>query len=161
MHLPLAYFLTFRCYGTWLPGDARGSFSFGSQYGTPANEPSGRVERRVRSAMKASSLELTPVQRQCVATSLAETCAAVGWSLLAVNARSNHVHAIVASGATPERMLNALKSWATRKLRTEGHIAGGVRPWSRHGSTVYLWTERDIELAFNYVVYGQDKPRSD
>src|SRR6185437_3218042 len=29
---PLAYFLTFRCNGTWLPGDSRGYFSIGSQY---------------------------------------------------------------------------------------------------------------------------------
>ena len=111
--------------------------------------------------MTTPAAELTPIQRQCVATSLEETCGAVGWSLIAVNARSNHVHAVVAGSATPERMLNTLKSWATRKLRADGQISVGARMWSRHGSTVYLWTEQDIEAAYNYVVHGQDKLRGE
>ncbi len=35
-HIPLAYFITFRCYGTWLHGDRRGSVDrFHNIYGTP------------------------------------------------------------------------------------------------------------------------------
>jgi hypothetical protein len=34
--IPLAYFFTFRAYGTWLHGDERGSVDrFHNQYGTP------------------------------------------------------------------------------------------------------------------------------
>jgi len=54
-------------------------------------------------------------------------------------------------------MLNSLKRWATRKLRAAALLPGAVRPWSRHGSTVYLWTEGDVEGAHDYVVFGQDK----
>ncbi|MGH2633676.1 MAG: hypothetical protein ACRDG3_09730 [Tepidiformaceae bacterium] len=32
-----------------------------------------------------------------------------------------------------------------------------AKVWSRHGSTVYLWTEPDVESAYNYVVFGQEK----
>ncbi|MGH2633461.1 MAG: hypothetical protein ACRDG3_08630 [Tepidiformaceae bacterium] len=154
---PLAYFLTFRCYGTWLPGDRRGFFSIGSRYGTPAHEPSRGLERDMRKRSSGPPVRLDPAQRSCVESSVAETCAAIGWTLLAVNARSNHIHVIVAGVDTPERILNSLKSWATRSLRNAGLLAADIRPWSRHGSTVYLWAERDVDAAYDYVVYGQDK----
>ena len=54
-------------------------------------------------------------------------------------------------------MLNSLKRWATRKLRASALLPGDMRPWSRHGSTVYLWTESDVEGAYDYVVFGQDR----
>ena len=155
--VPLAYFLTFRCYGTWLPGDRRGFFTNGSQFGTPAREPSESLERAMRDRSNGPPLRLNAAQRACVETAIAETCSGIGWTLLAVNVRSNHVHVVVAGEGSPEKMLNSLKSWATRKLRGDGLVSRDDRPWSRHGSTVYLWTERDVEGAYNYVVYGQDK----
>ena len=111
----------------------------------------------MRERSKALPVQLSPNQRACVERSIAETCVAIGWSLIAVNARSNHVHAVVAGSAAPERMLESLKRWATRTLRATALLPANVRPWSRHGSTVYLWTEHDVEAAHDYVVYGQDK----
>ena len=29
-------------------------------------------------------------------------------------------------------------------------------PYVRHGSTIYLWKERDVEKAVEYVLLGQD-----
>ena len=34
---PIAYFITWTCYGTWLPGDERGSWRKGGEW-QPANE---------------------------------------------------------------------------------------------------------------------------
>jgi hypothetical protein len=36
-------------------------------------------------------------------------------------------------------VLDAFKAYATRSLRREGLIGVRVKPWSRHGSTIYLW----------------------
>jgi len=37
---PLAYLITFRCHGTWLPGDERGSVDrFHNRYKSPYIEP--------------------------------------------------------------------------------------------------------------------------
>ncbi len=39
---PLAYLISFRCYGTWLHGDKRGSMSRKqNKYGTPRIAPNG------------------------------------------------------------------------------------------------------------------------
>jgi hypothetical protein len=45
-HIPLAYLITFRAYGTWLHGDKRGSVNrFHNRFGTPFIAPS--VYRRL------------------------------------------------------------------------------------------------------------------
>jgi len=30
-----------------------------------------------------------------------------------------------------------------------------VKLWARHGSTIYLWKERDVAKAIEYVMLGQ------
>jgi hypothetical protein len=32
-----------------------------------------------------------------------------------------------------------------------------IKPWARHGSTIYLWKEGDVEKAVEYVLLGQDR----
>ena len=59
------------------------------------------------------------------------------------------------SDVKPEPILLAFQAYATRKLRSENLLAQGVKPWTRHGSTIYLWKERNVELAIDYVLYGQ------
>jgi hypothetical protein len=55
--------------------------------------------------------------------------------------------------------MDSFKANATRKLRAAGLLGRDVKPWSRHGSTFYLWTEEEVERPINYVVNGQgDKP---
>src|SRR5437868_339150 len=50
---PLAYFLTFRCYGTWLHGDGRGSVdALHNVPGTPRMAPNGRREEGARGRMR-------------------------------------------------------------------------------------------------------------
>jgi len=34
-------------------------------------------------------------------------------------------------------------------------IAERLKPWIRHGSTIYLWKERDVATAIAYVLLGQ------
>ena len=84
-------------------------------------------------------------------SAILETCAFRGWDLLAVNVRTNHVHAVVAGGQPPERILAALKSWATRALIGKGLVISGRRIWARHGSTRYLFKGGDVERAIEYV----------
>jgi hypothetical protein len=37
-------------------------------------------------------------------------------------------------------------------MRESGVVASDSRVWTRHGSTRYLWTDRDLESAVFYVV---------
>jgi REP element-mobilizing transposase RayT len=158
--MALAYLITFRCYGTWLHGDARGSMDRhgASGYGDPIMAPSGALQRWEESQLRSEPFELGPDARPVVRAALEGVCERRGWVLLAVNVRTNHVHAVVAAEVAPEVVLNSLKAWATRGLRQAGVLAADAPAWSRHGSTVHLWTEDQVADAQSYVLYGQGAP---
>ncbi len=67
------------------------------------------------------------------------------------------MHPVVSSPREPEPILDAFKSYATRALRRAALLSDYVKPWARHGSTIYLWKERDVEKAVEYVLLGQDR----
>ena len=62
---------------------------------------------------------------------------------------------MVSARKKPEPILNAFQGYSTRKLRERGLPGVDVKPWSRHGSTVYLWTDEDVFKAIDYVMNGQ------
>jgi hypothetical protein len=62
----------------------------------------------------------------------------------------------VSASHAPEPVLEAFKSYSTRALREAGLLDRSIKPWARHGSTIYLWKERDVEKAVEYVLLGQD-----
>jgi hypothetical protein len=75
-----------------------------------------------------------------------------------LHVRTQHVHTVVRSLVKPERVLNDFKAWSTRALR-EAHLhAADARVWAGHGSTVYLWSARQIEQAADYVFNRQGEP---
>jgi REP element-mobilizing transposase RayT len=155
---PLAYLITIRTYGTWLHGDERGSVDrrYYNKYGTPKIPPSKQRVRTEQALLKHPPVALNQAQRVVVEQAIREVCAHRGYHLMAVNARTNHVHSVVAAECEPEPVMNAFKAYATRHLREAGLMSPGVRPWSRHGSNPYLWTPEDVERAIEYVINGQD-----
>ncbi len=156
--VPLAYLITIRCYGTWLHGDPRGSMDRKEhhQHGGAKIKPNKKLIEAEEAEFKQPPFALTASQRTIVERAISEVCDHRGYQLLAVNARSNHVHSVVATGCRPEAVMNALKTYATRRLRGAGLLANGVRPWSRHGSSPYLWTNEQVARALDYVLHGQD-----
>lgn len=82
-------------------------------------------------------------------------CKYRGWELWAAHVRSNHVHVIVEADVRPERIMNELKSWASRGLNRFGSGTPGRKRWVRHGSTRWLWKDRDAIDALKYVIEGQ------
>ena len=153
---PLAYFVTFRTYGTWLHGDKRGSIDrFHNRYGAPYLESNEPWWRHKQLLLKIKPLILTPAQRRIVNEAIRETCLIREWPLLALNVRTNHVHAVVAANKQPKLVLNALKANATRRLREEGQWRYQSSPWAFKGSKRLLWNERSVERAIDYVLYGQ------
>lgn len=152
----LAYFISFRCYGTWLHGDPRGSVDRRHNiYGTPMLPADEQRRREMGSRMKRDPVELTAARRAAVEEGVRETCDKRGWTLHAINVRTNHVHSVVTAIAKPEPVMNAFKANATRKMAEAGAWQRGVKPWSRHGSTRYLWTEQSVARASDYVINGQ------
>jgi REP element-mobilizing transposase RayT len=97
-------------------------------------------------------MTLGATHRQVVEAAIREVCRVRGWRLHTVHARSNHVHVVVSAPVEPEVLLTTFKAWATRRLRDADLVTSDVRVWTRHGSTRYLWTDRDVESAIFYVV---------
>jgi REP element-mobilizing transposase RayT len=158
---PLAYLITFRCYGTWLHGEERGSIDrrHYHRYGTPDMPANKRILAEERLTLKTYPIVLTEQERETVEAAIGEVCAKRKYSLYAVSVRTNHVHVVVGSVQKPEFVMGSFKSYATRRLRETHVLSTGERPWSRHGSTKYLWTEDQLKRAIEYVQFGQgDEP---
>ena len=98
--LPLAYFITFRSYGTWLHGDERGAVDrFHNQYGSPRLPADADWRLYNARALKRAPVMLDLNQRDSVERPIRETCDVRKWTLRAVNARTNHVHVVVSTEA--------------------------------------------------------------
>ncbi|MBA4182110.1 MAG: hypothetical protein C0506_16110 [Anaerolinea sp.] len=154
---PLAYFITFRTYGTWLPGDRRGTADRGyNAYGEPRAPRDDFLRDYAQRQMSQPPFTLSDPMRLSVAATLARICEERDWPLLALNVRTNHVHAVVAATQTPGFVMNRLKSSSTMALRGQQLAAPEARVWARHGSTRHLWTEEQVALACDYTTSRQD-----
>ena len=112
---PIAYLL--RTFGTWLHGDARGSHHrLHRTYGTPPLPGRPRLEAVERLQARAPARLLDARSRAIVERVASDVCAYRGWDMFAANARTNHVHLVVATGGAPEDLVRSLKSWLTRRL---------------------------------------------
>ena len=154
---PLAYLITARSFGSWLHGDERGAVDRHGKniYGTIDIASNLQLEKLMRENMKQSPVLFNQNQRAAIEESINEVCWNRGYILKAVNCRSNHFHAVISAESKPEPIINALKSYATRRLREENLIANNVKIWARNGSRRYLWRPRYVSLAIEYVLYGQ------
>ncbi len=153
---PLAYLVTFRCYASWLHGDQRGSVDRRhhdprTAYAPPCVPLHMWTVRR----LPQPPFLLDAAARATVDRAIRDQCAHAGWFLRALHVRTNHLHVVLSGAETPERMMNQMKAWATRRLREATLIDNNTSPWARHGSTRYLWTPEAVEAACRYVVEGQ------
>ncbi len=156
---PLAYLITFRTYGSWLRGDARGSVDrHRNLFGSPRIAHSPQLLDAQTRLLSRPPVALDRAQRLVVETAIRQVCIFREWRLHAVNARTSHVHAVVAARTEPSEVLLALKANATRHLRESGRWSDEKSPWSARGSKRYLWTVRRVERGVAYVVNGQDVP---
>jgi len=156
---PLAYFITWTCYGTWLPGDERGW----TKWHRGEKIPQPVLNNWNRGRMTDMPLLLDPRQRRIVHEMVAEHCQLRGWYLHAVNCRSNHCHTVVAANDhNGEQVRDQLKSWCKRKLKEDQRSHGlneiDIRDkwWTRKGSTRYLFDEASLEAAIQYTLEAQD-----
>ena len=97
-------------------------------------------------------------RRETVLAALRERCTERHWSLLAALVRTNHVHIIVEAETRPERVMNDLKSFASRCLNRRGLDEHTRKRWARHGSSRWWWRPENVSAAIRYVVEGQGEP---
>jgi REP element-mobilizing transposase RayT len=160
---PLAYFISFRTYATWLHGDQRGSIDrYHNRYRSPYLPANREWQKYIQQQLRANPFKLNARHRVSVEGSIREACRIRKWQLEAVNVRTNHVHTVVAAGQKKAAVvLNALKANATRQLRKDGLWDHSFSPWAAKGSKRRLWNERSVARAVDYTLNGQGEDLPD
>lgn len=151
---PLAFFLTWTTYGTWLPGDERGWVWKGK--GFQGADPAKR--RAAEGRMTEAACTLDDEQRALVEATIKDHCAIRGWQLHALNCRTKHVHVVVSADCDPEDIRDQFKAWCTRKLKDLQRSRKGQprkKWWTERGSQRYLGDEESLEAAIHYVLECQ------
>jgi hypothetical protein len=154
---PLAYFLTWTTYGTWLPGDDRGWRRKGEPQVQPANP---FLVEMARARMTEQEFTLSHEHRRLVEQTIRRHCERRHWTLHAVNARTNHVHVVVtAVGYHPKTVRDQFKAWCTRALKE----AGGARSqfWTEGGRCDWINVEAGLESVVTYVLDVQERKDRD
>ncbi len=162
---PLADFLTWPTYGTWLPGDERGWVEY--RHGWQLPDPARKREAQARLTEDACLLDQD--QRRLVELTIGDHCRVRGWTLYTVNCRSNHVHVIVAGDREPKEIREQFKAWCTRRLKAlqqerlrplsaQDCSAAAIRQnwWAERGSALYVNDEEGLEALIHYVREAQD-----
>ncbi|WP_231603026.1 transposase [Neorhodopirellula pilleata] len=154
MRDPIAFFLTWATYGTWLPGDGRGWIQY--EHGWKIPQPPLELECKAR--QEEESCLLLPVERKLVEAQLAETCRYRNWTLHAANCRTNHVHVVVSAPATKAKKVRVdLKAYATRKLKQASKQPKRENWWAERGSIRWVWDQDSLTQVIYYTKDAQDK----
>ena len=150
---PLAFFLTWTTYGSWLPGDERGwnrKGELGSLRPSQARHESALAE------LKETKFVLSKQDRKVVESTIHSHCEIREWKLHAINARSNHAHVVVAApDYKPETVVAQFKAWCTRRLKQ--HHPARTRFWTQGASCRWINQEAALAAAIKYTLEAQDK----
>jgi hypothetical protein len=114
---PLAYHITWRTYGTWLPGSEDGWVKHKT---LGIRDESAPLEKHARDLMTQDAVVLSESQRAIVEQTIRDHCQFRNWTLHAVNARSNHVHVVVSADIHPDQVMSQFKAWCSRRLNAAG-----------------------------------------
>ena len=151
---PIAFFITWTVDGTHLQGDVRGWRR--RRKGQQLPEP--RLAKWRRERLKHDILLLSPEHRAIVEQECHRHCDHRGWHLWAINARSNHVHAVAtAAGTSGSAVRDQLKANGTRGLRERWPVFRDRPVWTVGGDWECINNEDDLEAACLYVRDAQDR----
>ena len=155
---PIAYFITWTVYGTFLQGDER----WWSQRRKGKIAPEPRLERFHRSRLKHDVILLTPLQRNLVEAEVERLCNFRNWHVRSNNPRSNHVHVVVgAPGVSGAKVRDQLKANCTRVLRENHPIFVGRPVWTVGGDWKSINSEEELMQVILYVDEAQDRKDRD
>jgi hypothetical protein len=90
---PVAYFITFHTYSTWLHGDERGSIDRKGRNipGTPMVPPDKALEQTERSRLKYPPIKINPEQKKLIDSTIREVIAHNKWARsITPHLRSGH-----------------------------------------------------------------------
>ena len=151
----IAFHIVWTTYGTWLPGDWRGWVNKGTSGVLP---PNPALEAWSRENMAEPPVLLSPEQRKLVEQTIIDHCRIRGWTLHAVNARTNHVHVVVTADCGSDTVRDQFKAWCSRKLSDAAGLtervaqgAGRKRWFTEGGDAEMIDSEAYLHNAIEYV----------
>jgi REP element-mobilizing transposase RayT len=151
---PIAFFITWTVYGTFLQGDERGWRR--RRKGPQPPEPKLADWRRERLLFPIQLLD--EAKREVVEAEIERLAQIRGWHVWAANARSNHVHVVVtAPGYNVTKVRDQFKANCTRELREHWAEFADRPVWTKGGDCEFLNSEDDLEQAVIYVGQAQDR----
>jgi hypothetical protein len=171
-----AWLLTNHTYGTWLPGDPRGSVT-SVRDRRPNDRPAAvRIEHDIpgepleddipglyRSAiehMKGPPIHMNVDQADVLLGQFQETAGYRAWTLRAVAIISTHFHIVVQVPDDPDpgRVLADFKAYGTRALSRRYGKPQSETWWTENGSKRKLRDELALAAAIHYVLFRQECP---
>ncbi len=155
----MTYLITFTCYGTHLHGHESGSVDRTRRLsGSRPIPPDPNRIRASERRMNQPPYTMDQARRTVVLSTIQDRCAANHWTLLAAHVRTNHVHIVLAADSPPARIMNDLKSYASRTLNSANLDEPTRTRWTRHGSTRWFWQPTSVQTAIRYVIDQQGEP---
>ncbi len=146
---PLAYFITWTTYGTWLPGDQRGwvdKHEFGIKTGNVVKE------KAAQKRMNETAITLNTDKRMVAENAIKEACNYKGWKIHALNIRTNHIHIVISGYLTePSEILRVLKAYSTRTLNMTYKTLIRKHWWTKKGSIRHLTDKKTVNAAIEYT----------
>ena len=156
--IPLAYFITFRTYATWLHGDSRSSVdSNNNVYLKPKIKPLPDLEKKMRAICNEDKYLMNAEQRATVLKSIVSTCQFADWRLYAAHVRTNHVHIIVKAPKDPKKIAVSFKAYATRYLKQQFPELHREKFWSSGAATEHLFDSNNLFRTMQYVIEDQGR----
>jgi REP element-mobilizing transposase RayT len=158
---PFALFISWTCFGNWLPGDERGYVSNlllpggGSLRkenipGTPYRKDDPLTRHQTRILMKQPPTRLSAALALATAESLVAAAQKRSWRILRGAIMANHVHVVVTDcpddGSGVRKILKG-----TSQADLSDKAGENKRWWTRGGSDRYLHTDDAILAAIRYV----------
>jgi len=154
--IPLAYFITWTCYGTWLHGRAPGSVdNEHNRFGDPVLPPDPARLAKTRQTLVESPYCLDQPRRKVVLRTIQEVTNHRRWLLLAAHVRTNHLHVITYAECDSHKVIEDYKAYCTRRLREAGFDSDRRRRWTEGGSKRCVWNPEQLQQAFRYVLDEQ------
>lgn len=154
---PRAYLITFACYGARLHGDPAGTVDRSHNAPrAPYLAPNPSRVSYLKRKMEARPTRLDRRERAVILVEIQRVCTYEGWRLHAVHLRTNHVHVVIGAECKPESVMGKLKMFSSRALNEAfGRVE---KRWCRHGSTRWLWEEKQVDAGIHYVLEQQGAP---
>ena len=158
------WLFTWTTYGSWLPGDDRGSVTRVIQpeqshrgendhFETPPTAAIPALADLARSRLRCHPIRLTKPQAELLITQFQETCDFRRWFFGAAAIMANHIHVLlgVTGDPDPDHILRDLKSYGSRALNRNGNRPASGTWWTQSGSKRKNPDETAVRNSIAYI----------